>query len=407
MWLSDASPVQIRTLLAASLGWMLDSMDVMLYSLVLSFMMADLGMTRATAGLMTSLTLVSSAVGGLLFGLLADRAGRSFALMASILVYSVFTFACGLAQTVEQLAACRILLGLGFGGEWACGAALVAETWPAKHRGKALGLMQSSWALGYAVAAGVTALVQPRFGWRAVFFAGIAPALVTLWVRRSVPESEIWRRSRGHGDPAEPRMRLRDLVAGRHRRSLLVTACANAATMFAYWGLFTWIPAYLSAPAASGGAGLGVVNTASWVIVMQLGAWLGYTSFGFVSDAVGRVRTYAAYIFAAGLLVPIYGSVRDPAWLLAIGPLVGFFGHGFFSGFGAITAELFPTAIRATAQGFIYNLGRGIGALAPIAVGALGARHGLGFAFLLTSGAFIVAGLVALGIPETRGRELE
>src|SRR5213596_751357 len=158
-WLAEATAVQKRALLAASLGWMLDSMDIMLYSMVLAHMMRDLNMTEGTAGLMASLTLASSAAGGIFFGILADRVGRSRTLLASILVYSIFTSACGLAQNVAQLALFRILLGLGMGGEWACGAALVAETWPSRHRGKALGVMQSAWAIGYGLAAAITALL--------------------------------------------------------------------------------------------------------------------------------------------------------------------------------------------------------------------------------------------------------
>ena len=406
MWLLEANAIQKRALLAASLGWMLDSMDVMLYSMVLAHMMRDLGMTEGKAGLMASLTLASSAAGGTLFGILADRVGRSRALLASILVYSIFTSACGLAQNVAQLALFRILLGLGMGGEWACGAALVAETWPSRHRGKAMGVMQSSWAVGYALAAGLTALVLPRWGWRAVFFAGVAPALVTFWIRRNVPEPEIWRRSKETAGTKSGISGLSKLWQGEYGRHLAVTTLANAGTMFAWWGLFTWIPAYLSLPASRGGAGLSIVNTSTWIIVMQVGMWLGYVSFGFISDWIGRKKTYVGYIFTAAAIVPVYGSTRDPTCLLLIGPLIGFFGTGYFSGFGAITAEIFPTAIRASAQGITYNLGRGVSAAAPFAVGRLSSKHGLGFAFLLTSVAFWLAGLVALLLPETHGREL-
>jgi len=406
MWLLEANAIQKRALLAASLGWMLDSMDVMLYSMVLAHMMRDLGMTEGKAGLMASLTLASSAAGGTLFGILADRVGRSRALLASILVYSIFTSACGLAQNVAQLALFRILLGLGMGGEWACGAALVAETWPSRHRGKAMGVMQSSWAVGYALAAGLTALVLPRWGWRAVFFAGVAPALVTFWIRRNVPEPEIWRRSKETAGTKSGISGLSKLWQGEYGRHLAVTTLANAGTMFAWWGLFTWIPAYLSLPASRGGAGLSIVNTSTWIIVMQVGMWLGYVSFGFISDRIGRKKTYVGYIFTAAAIVPVYGRTRDPTCLLLIGPLIGFFGTGYFSGFGAITAEIFPTAIRASAQGITYNLGRGVSAAAPFAVGRLSSKHGLGFAFLLTSVAFWLAGLVALLLPETHGREL-
>jgi MFS family permease len=195
-WVHEVTREQRRTLIAASLGWMLDGMDVMLYAMVLAYLMRDLGMSTSTGGLLGSLTLISSAFGGVLFGVIADRFGRARALSLSILVYSVFTAACGFAGSVAQLAVMRVLLGLGMGGEWATGAALVSETWPARNRGKALGIMQSAWAVGYALAAGVTAVILPRFGWRAVFFVGVLPALVTFWILRRVDEPEVWRQSR-------------------------------------------------------------------------------------------------------------------------------------------------------------------------------------------------------------------
>ena len=406
MWLTDATRGQRRTLLAASLGWMLDSMDVLLYSMVLAHMMRDLGMKEGTAGLMASLTLGASAVGGVIFGVVADRFGRSRALAASILTYSVFTAACGLSRGVLELAVFRVLLGLGMGGEWACGAALVAETWPAEHRGKALGVVQSSWAIGYALAAAVTALVLPRFGWRAVFFVGVLPALLVSWIQRRVPEPEQWLRSRDTVGPLDRSWGLAGVWQKAYRGNVVVAATANAATMFAWWGLFTWIPAFLSLPVDKGGAGLDIVKTSTWIIFMQAGTWLGYVCFGFISDRIGRRITYVGYIFTAAALVPVYAAVRDPLILLLLGPLVGFFGTGYFSGFGAITAEIFPTVIRARAQGLTYNLGRGISALAPYVVGSIGAERGLGSAFLLTSGAFLLAGVVALRLPETLGREL-
>jgi MFS family permease len=382
-------------------------MDILLYSMVLTYMMKDLGMREGTAGLMISLTLGASALGGIAFGVLADRIGRVRALMLSILSYSVFTAACGMVQNIAQLAVFRILLGLGMGGEWACGAALVAETWPAQHRGKALGVMQSSWAVGYALAAAVTYLILPRFGWRAVFFVGVLPALVTFWMWRYVPEPEIWQRARALQGHATRAAGLRQLLQRRLRRHLVITTTANAGTMFAWWGLFTWIPAFLSLPPDHGGAGLDISKTSAWIILMQAGMWLGYVSFGFISDRIGRKKAYVGFIFIAAVLVPMYGITRSPVHLLLIGPVVGFFGTGYFSGFGAITAEIFPTAVRASAQGLTYNLGRGVSALAPFIVGTIGAEHGLGFAFQLTSGSFLFAGLVALLLPETRGRELE
>ncbi|HXF05020.1 MAG TPA: MFS transporter [Blastocatellia bacterium] len=404
-WMREISTDQRRALVAAALGWMLDSMDVMLYAMVLAHLMRDLKMSTATAGLLGSLTLLASAVGGVLFGILADRVGRTRALMASILVYSIFTAACGVAQTIGQLALFRVLLGLGMGGEWATGAALVAETWPPEHRGKALGLMQSSWAIGYALAAGITALVLPRFGWRAVFFVGIAPALVTVWIRHSLREPDIWQRSRHTRTSSRPS--LMEIFRYPLRRHTLTTTLMNASSMFAWWGLFTWIPPFLALPPEKGGAGLSIVQTSTWVILMQAGMWVGYVTFGFISDSIGRKPTYIAYLLAAALLVPLYGMTRHPTVLLLLGPLVAFFGTGYFSGFGAITAELFPTSIRATAQGFTYNIGRGASALAPFTIGSYAETHGLGLAFMITAAAYLLAALIAFALPETKGKALD
>jgi MFS family permease len=381
---------------------MLDAMDVLLYSFVLNDIRREFGLSDRTSGLLIALPLASSAVGGALFGWLADRIGRTRALTASIAVYSLATAACGVAQSVEQLALFRIVLGLGMGGEWATGAALVAETWPAAHRGKALGLMQSAWAIGYAAAAAVNALVLPVWGWRGVFLAGVVPALLTLWIRRSVEESRVWLDGRAHPVAAGGRR----LFDGPLLRLAVVVAAMNAATMFAWWGLFAWIPSYLARPAAEGGAGLSLLRTSTWIILMQAGMWLGYVSYGFLSDRFGRRRTYVTYLLVAAALVPIYGATREPLTLLMLGPFVAFFGTGYFSGFGAVTAEIFPTAVRATAQGVTYNLGRGLSALAPLTVGALAGRYGLGAAFSITSGAFVLAALLWIWIPETKGRPL-
>ena len=392
-----------RALIAAGLGWMLDSFDVMLYSLVLAALIRDLEMSTATAGLLGSLTLLASAAGGLLFGVIADRYGRTRALVWSVLIYSVFTALCGVAQSVAQLAAFRIGLGLGMGGEWATGAALVSETWPAAHRGKALGLMQSAWAVGYGLAAIVTALVLPRWGWRAVFFVGILPAFFTLWIRRRVREPELWRAARAAPSTA----RFTDIFRGQLARLTVMVTLMNACTMYAWWGFNLWIPAYLSLPVERGGIGLTTAGMSGLVVAMQVGMWLGYVTFGFIGDAVGRKRAYVAYLIAAAGLVLAYGSTRDPRLLLALGPIVAFFGTGYFSGFGAVTAEIYRTSIRATAQGFTYNIGRVASAAAPFVVGSLAQTRGFGTAFTTAALAFALAACCWIWIPETRGRALE
>jgi MFS family permease len=391
-WLTQATQNQKRTLLAACLGWMLDSMDVMLYALVLGQVQREMHLSAAMSGAMMSVTLISAAVGGVGFGWFADRFGRARALSISILIYSVTTGMCGLTHTAAQLMVCRLLLGLGMGGEWASGAALVAETWPARHRGKALAVVQSSWAVGYALGAVVVALVMPHFGWRAVFFVGVAPALVTLWLQRRLREPEIWQRER------TPQPHIGRLFRGAFGRSMLICATMNAATLFAWWGLFTWVPRFLSLSAAQGGRGLSITQTSAWTIVMEVGTFLGYISFGYLADRFSHKYTYIGFLLAAAVLVPFYAFVRNPDMLLVIGPLIGFFGTGYFSGFGVIASELFPTALRGSAMGFVYNIGRVLSAAAPYMIGGMSERWGLSAALCITSAAFLVAAFIATAL---------
>jgi MFS family permease len=404
-WWKDAPEDSRRALVAAAFGWMLDSFDVMLYAMVLATLVSDLGIAKSTAGLLGSLTLFASAFGGLAFGLVADRFGRRRALMASILIYSVFTAACGLSTGVVMLAVFRVFLGLGMGGEWASGASLVSETWPAEHRGKALGLVQSAWAVGYAAAAAVSAIVLPRWGWRAVFFVGVIPAFFTLWIQKRVKDPEIWKARRLAPGPSGSCF---SLIFGKGRLHLtaLVTLM-NAFALFGWWGLNLWIPSYLSMAAGQGGIGLNTRLMSGLVIFMQVGMWLGYVSFGFISDKAGRKKTYVGFLVAAAFFVFLYASTKQPVFLLILGPFVAYFGTGHFSGFGALTAELYPTSVRATAQGVTYNSGRIVSALAPFVVGSLAQAKGFGFAFSLIALSFLVAAVLWAWIPETGGRELE
>jgi MFS family permease len=402
-WLREGTPQARRALFAGGLGWLLDGFDVTLFAMALPAVRAELGLSAAQGGTLGSVTLIGAAVGGILVGLFADRYGRTRALILSVALYSVFTAACGLAASFTQFLIFRFLLGLGFGGEWASGAALVSETWPSEHRGKALGLMQSGWAIGYAAAALVNALIQPAFGWRAVFFVGLLPAIFTLWVRRNVEEPTIWTANAQAGMP-------RGGLSAAFRRPLLGLTIAltlmNMFTLFAWWGFYLWLPSYLTQPAAQGGVGLELLSSSGFIMLMQVGMWFGYVTFGFISDRIGRRRTYVSYLVAAALFLFFYVSVRDPTTLLVLGPFVAFFATGYFSGFGAVTAEIFPTAIRASAQGFTYNVGRIASAAAPWAVGSLAATHGYGAALSLSSFAFLAAAVMWIWIPETRGRQL-
>ncbi|HYV86104.1 MAG TPA: MFS transporter, partial [Patescibacteria group bacterium] len=326
------------------------------------------------------------------------------------------------AHGLVALALWRALVGFGLGAEWSAGSVLVAETWPSSHRGRAIGFVQSGWAIGYLLAAGLAALVIPRFGWRALFLIGVLPALLTVWIRRRVREPEIWTRQRaGAADaaaaavagaasavrPAPGPAPIAALFRPPLRRLTLAATALATSLLFAYWGLFTWMPTFLSSPVEQGGAGLGLVRSAAFIVPMQIGAFLGYTLFGSLADRLGRRPTFLMFVLAAAAIVPVYGlAARSPATLLLLGPLVGFFGHGYFSLFGALLAELFPSSIRATAQGVCYNTGRAAGALAPFAIGAAADRLGFGPALGLTAGFYLLGAALIFLLPETRGREL-
>jgi MFS family permease len=414
---SQITPAQRRTLVAAALGWMLDAFDAMLYALVLAHVMRDLGMSKATSGLLYTLTLLASGIGGILFGFVADRIGRKRALMLSILTYSICSFASGLSTSVLMLAVFRFILGLGMGGEWNTGATLVAETWPTELRAKAISIVQSSWAIGYAFAALVAGIVLHYANWRMVFFVGVLPALVTFWIQKGVPESEMWKEHRrlaldsSRVAVAQQKYEHDSFVRIFQRpyaKSTFALLLVNFFGMFGWWGLFTWIPPYLSLPIEQGGRGFGVMGTTTLLLVLNLaGMFPGYASFGWVADRLGRRNSFVLYTAAAAVLVPLYALARSPAAMLVLGTVVAFFGTGFFSGSGIIGSEIFPTRVRARALGFTYNGARTMSSVAPYVIGRVGQMKGLSWAFYLCAAAFLLAAVVATQLPETKGRELQ
>ncbi|MGH9557022.1 MAG: MFS transporter, partial [Terriglobales bacterium] len=328
---SQVTSNQRRTLLAAALGWMLDGFDVMLYALVLTYVMADLGMSKAQSGLLGTLTLVASGFGGMLFGTLADRIGRKKGLMLSILTYSICSFASGLSTSVTMLAVFRFILGLGMGGEWNTGATLVAETWPLHLRAKALAIVQGSFAIGYALAALVAWMVLRVADWRMVFFVGILPALVTLWIRRGVPESEMWSKGQAASAAASSAQgfggSLSEIFSPRYLRSTLALLFLNLFGMFAWWGLFTWIPAFLVLSPEQGGLGFSEGRKTLLLVLLNLtGMRPGYVSFGWVAVWIGRRKAFVLYTLAAAVLVPLYATAHNFWLLLLLGSPVAFFG---------------------------------------------------------------------------------
>jgi MFS family permease len=414
-WYRTITRAQWHTLAAAKLGWMLDAMDFMLYAMAIGQLRTYFGFNDATAGLLGTVTLAMSAGGGLIFGYVADRFGRIRAMMATILIFSLASLGAATSQTVLQLMMWRALLGIGMGGEWASGAVLVSETWPPAHRNKAISIMQSGWAIGYILAALLAAAVlgSPAFGdqgWRWLFVMGVLPSILVWWVRRNVKEPDAWlhrQRALG-GAKAENPFKVIFAPALRSRTILIVLL--SSTIQFAYWGVFFWLPGFLARPVAQGGAGMGIVGSLGWIIPVQIGAYLGYLTFGFIADVLGRRRTFILFMLGAAILVPIYGQMaRSPLALMLLGPVLGYVGHGYFSMFGSFVAELFPTAVRATGQGTSYNAGRLMGALAPYSIGYLATFPGIGIGLALgaTSFFFLASAGLIMTLPDRSGQPLE
>ena len=400
MSIADVPRAAWRALFAAQAGWMLDAMDFLLFTFAVVAIQKEFVLSSATMGGLTSVALIAAAFGGIAFGRIADAIGRVRALTISILVYSLATAGLATATTLWQLVAWRTMVGFGMGGEWSAGSVLVAETWPAEHRAKAMGIMQSGWAIGAIAAAGISALVLGRFGWRVLFLIGALPALLIFVIRRNVEEPAIWRERRETARWRE--MFSRPYVA----RTTIATLLASS-VLVALWGVITWLPAFLASPVEKGGAGLTITKSAAWLIPLQIGAFFGYITFGWIADRLGRRIAFTIFMIAATLVVPLFAfHARTPLTLIIIGPLVGYFAYGYFSVFGAMLAELFPTRFRGSAQGFCYNGGRLASAAAPLAIGAAAQRHGLGSAIAVDALFFAVGAILIWFLPETKGAEL-
>ena len=411
-WYRTITREQWRVLAAAKFGWMLDAMDFMLYAMAIGQLRTYFGFGDDVAGWLGTVTLVMSGIGGLTFGYVSDRFGRTRALMTTIAVFSLASLGAATSQSVIQLLLWRALLGLGMGGEWASGAVLVSETWPAAHRNKAISIMQSGWAIGYILAAVLAALIlsRPEFGnqgWRWLFVAGVLPALLTIWIRRNVREPEAWTRRQQSGDAHRNPFKaiFGPQLIGRTLRIILL----GSAVQFAYWGIFFWLPSFLARPVAQGGAGLGV-GSLWWIIPVQIGAYLGYLTFGFIADRLGRRPTFVLFMVGAATLVLVYGQMgARPTVLMLLGPVLGYFGHGYFSMFGSFVAELFPAAVRGTGQGTSYNVGRMAGAIAPFTIGKLAMLPGVGIGLALgtTSAFFLLAAALVFTLPDRSGQALD
>ena len=415
-WFGGITRYQWLVLFVAWLGWVFDAMDATIYAIVLHPALHELlhtsGGPLATerigwyGGIIFSIFLIGWAIGGIAFGIAADRFGRTKVLMATIIIYATFTGAAALAQDWWHLAVYRFLTALGIGGEWAAGAAIVAETWPEEKRAKAAGILQSAWAAGFFLAAGFNLALKDTYGWRGLFLIGVLPAFVAFLVRWYVKEPDRW--TRAHAQQAIP---LSAIFEGELKRSTLVGSALAFVAVFGLWGSTNWAPTLIhELPEFQGADPVTVTKSVSYAIMaLNAGAIFGYLGFGPLADRFGRRPVFAFMCAGSFVMLPAtYLLPSDYAGVLMLLPILGFFNNGIFSGFPIYLPELYPTRLRATGAGFCFNAGRVLASISPFMTGWLVTALGT-FGRAASTVALIY--LVGLGVlwfaPETKGQPLK
>lgn len=417
-WRDGVTPYQWLVLLIAWLGWVFDAMDATIYAIVLHPALHDLlepsgqpvtsEMIGWYGGIIFSVFLIGWALGGIFFGVIADHVGRTKTLIATILIYAVFTGLAALSQEWWHLAIYRFLTALGIGGEWAAGAALVAETWPEEKRAKAAGILQSAWAAGFFLAASFNLLLK-GYGWRVLFVIGILPAFVSLLVRWHVREPDRW--VTVHKQDRETDLeRLTEIFAPSLRRSTVVGSLLAFVAVFGLWGSTNWAPTLIrELPELKGYDGTALSAYVSYAIMaLNGGALFGYLGFGPLADRFGRRAVFGFMCLGSLVMLPMtYLLPTSYIGVLMLLPVLGFFNNGIFSGFPIYLPELYPTRLRATGSGFCFNAGRVLASTSPFLTGWLVTTLGsFGRAASTVAMIYIMGLIVLLFAPETRGKPL-
>ena len=405
---SELSPPERSTLVATFGGWGLDGMDVMVYSFVIPSLIAAWNISRGDAGWLATIALLSSAVGGWFAGLLADHFGRVRILQLTILWFALFTFLSGFTNSFWGLLLTRGLQGLGFGGEWAVGSVLMGEAIRAEHRGKAVGIVQSGWAIGWGIAAIFSVVLfswlPKEYAWRAMFWVGILPAFLVFYIRRRVPEPEVFSKTRQKIAVKGNAPHFLEIFAPAVLKTTVLTSILGVGVQGGYHAITTWLPTYLKTVRH-----LSVLNTGGYMIVIIVGSFCGYMISAYLADGIGRKKALVLFAACCALSVVAYTylPIANGPVMLILGFPLGFFVSGSFSPVGSFFTELFPSHLRGSGQGFSYNIGRAVGALFPTLVGYLSALLTLGKAiavFAVT--AYTIMIVAVLLLPETRGKEL-
>ncbi|SAK45361.1 MFS transporter [Caballeronia ptereochthonis] len=407
-WYRHTSASEKRAFWSCKIGYALDAMDTQFLSFAIPALIASWGLSNSEAGLIGTVTLLTSALGGWLAGILSDRIGRVKTLQITILWFAFFTLVCAFAQNYGQLLIARGLMGFGFGGEWTAGAVLIGEVIRSRDRGKAVGMVQAGWAIGWAASAGlftlVFSLMPAETAWRVLFALGVLPAPFVIFIRRFVEEPDVHRKQKECDTKRGESSSFLEIFGKDIWLTTLRTAILATGTQGGYYAITTWLPTYLKTEQH-----LSVVGTGGYLAVIIAGSYAGYLCGAYLSDRFGRKLTFIAFSIASTIIALTYTRVpMSNGLLLMLGFPLGFFASGIFAGMGAFMTELFPTRIRGSGQGFCYNFGRAVGATFPFLIGYVAQKMSLGMAIgTFAAAAYGVVILAALTLPETRGAQLK
>jgi MFS family permease len=391
-----------RALFASVVGYAMDGFDLLILGFILAPISAGLGLSNAQAGSLVTWTLMGAVAGGLIFGMLSDRLGRVRVLTWTIVLFAVFTGMCALAQGYWDLLVYRTIAGIGLGGEFGIGMALAAEAWPASMRARVSSYVGMGWQVGVLVAALITPVLLPVIGWRGMFALGLLPAIVSYLIRRVTPEPALFVQHRGRSVTEKLPIALLIKDAATTKISVgIFFLCA--VQNFGYYGVMIWMPTYLATS-----FGYTLTRSALWTSATVVGMIVGIWIFGHLADRIGRRPSFLIFQSGAAVMVYVYAQLVSPQALLVGGAVMGIFVNGMLGGYGALISECYPTRARATAQNVLFNLGRAVGGLGPLVVGALAARYSFAAAIALLASIYVLD-IVAtvLLIPELKGAELK
>ena len=390
-----------KALAGSTVGYAMDGFDLLILGFMLGAIRADLGLTTAQAGSLVTWTLIGAVVGGIVFGALSDRYGRIRVLTWTIVLFAVFTGMCALAQGYWDLLIYRTIAGIGLGGEFGIGMALAAEAWPARYRARVSSYVALGWQVGVLAAALLTPLLLPYIGWRGMFLVGVIPAFVAWFIRNRLHEPEVFvRRQDTKPSPWSAfKLLVKDRATTKISAGIVVlTSVQN----FGYYGIMIWMPGFLASK-----LGFNLTKSALWTAVTIIGMMVGIWVFGQLADRIGRKPSFLLFQAGAAIMVLVYSQIDDPVAMLWAGAVLGMFVNGMMGGFGALMSEAYPTEARATAQNVLFNLGRAVGGLGPVVVGAIAAQYSFQMAIAMLAAIYVIDAIATIRlIPELKGKEL-